>query len=180
MSGPWAWWVLLPHVDPRQRELTGARRGMFLRAPSPPVHVDLGGGGCLGDSDLLLGPGPPGSVTGSSPAGRSVTAEPGGGAAGGCFPGGLLRGPRAPRFPARRLFQAPVSAALCSQLQLPVAPRPRTHTHTHTHAHTHMQDGTFLSAKIKLASLSQTQSSCLFVVFMFSTVVMRFASFSFN
>lgn len=51
-----------------------------------------------------------------------------------------------------------------------VCARPRAHT----------KDGTFLSAEIKLASLLPAHSRCLFVVFVFSTVVMRFASFSFN
>lgn len=139
LSGPWAWWVLLPHVDPRQRELTGAHRGVFLRVPSPPVHVDSGEGGCLGDSDLLLGPGLPGSVTGGSPARGKLSkgqarCRRGWGRGGWALPRGLLRGPRAPRFPARRLFQAPVSTAPCSQLQLPAAP---LHTHAHAHARSH-------------------------------------------
>ena len=63
----------------------------------------------------------------------------------------------------------------CWQLQLLGESRPHPAL-----ACTHTQDGTFLSAKIKLASLLPAQSRCLFVVSVFSTVVMRSASFSFN
>lgn len=52
--------------------------------------------------------------------------------------------------------------------------------HVHSRTHTHMRNGRFSLCKDQIGLLVLTQSSCLFVVLVFSTVVMRFASFFLN